>query len=264
VAARRRRISAAGCLAILALALGVTTAGAQGLADAVRRGVQAQRAFVRGKARYEARDYRGARDLLAETVTLDPTYDEAYALLAWSRYHLGEYRAAVITFKALLRRRPDWEGLYDGLGWSRYRLGRHHLASEAFRAALDRNPDFVDALIGLGSAQFELEQYAQALPPLDRALQRMTTLAGVEGPDELAVRAKVAWSLYYVGRYREALAVFQRALRATPDGHGLYNGLGWCYLKLGEKAQARLAFQRALGLKPDYPDAVEGLRQARG
>ena len=247
----------------LGLAAHAARAGSQELLDGLRRGVRSQAALTRGQALYDRRDYRGAREQLAEAVTLDATNDDAMALLGWTQYLLGEYRAAGITFKAALRRQPGWEGLHNGLGWSRLRLQRYHLASEAFLEALDRRPDYTDALIGLGTAQFELGHYEAALPPLQKALQR-TTLFRAPTDELPAARAKVAWSLYYLGRFEEALGSFREALRAAPDGHGLHNGMGWTYLRLGRKTEARAAFQRALVLRPDYEDAREGLRQSSG
>ena len=251
-------------LAGLALLAGTEVAMAQGALDTLRRGVQSQTALNQGRTLYDARDYRGAHDRFAEALALDPANDEALALLGWSQYFLGEYRAAIITFKTALRRQSTWGGLHVGLGWSRFRLGRHHLASEAFRAALDLNPDHVDAMVGLGSAQFELGRYEAALPPLRKAMQRLEPLAGAPPPELPAVRAKTAWALYYLGRHRDALTLFEQAIRATPDWHGLHNGAGWCYLKLGEKKKARTAFERALSLEPGYEDAAEGLRQVAG
>ena len=260
----RRSLAGVAALAAVLLLGAVQALEAQGVLDALRRGVEAQAAFRRGKALYGARDYRGARDRLAEAVTLDPGHDEARALLGWSHYFLGEHRAAIVTFKTALRRQPEWDGLLDGLGWSRLRLRRYHLAAEAFRAALEKNPENTDALIGLGSARFELGEYEAALGPLQDAARRLGPLAGAE-PSELAtVRAKLAWSLYYLDRYGEALGLFEKGIRTNPDLHGLHNGAGWCYLRLGRKPQARAAFQRALALRPDYQDAVEGLRQLGG
>lgn len=249
-------------LGLAALVAAGTMAESQGLLDTLRRGVRAQATYTEARNLHAARNYEGARERLQEALSLEPGHDEARALLGWTEYALGEYRAAIITFKTAIQRQPDWEGLYTGLGWSRFRLKRYHLATEAFRAALDRNADYLDATIGLGSAQFELGRYDAALPPLRTALGRLDPLVGPEPADLHDVRAKTAWSLYYLGRYREALALFERGARSTPDWHGLHNGLGWCHLKLGHKAEARAAFQRALALRPDYQDALEGLRQA--
>ena len=251
---------------LVALLLVVAAPGlhAQGVIESLRRGIEAQQTFRRAKAAYDARDYRTARDRVSEALSLDSDHDEARALLGWSQYFLGEYRAAIITFKVALRRQPAWDGLHDGLGWSRLRLGRYHLASEAFRAALGLNPENVDAMVGLGSAQFELAVYETALPHLQAAVKRLEPLAGPEPPELPGARAKLGWSLYYLERYREALAQFERGLRTQPNLHGFHNGAGWCHLKLGQKGRARAAFERALALRPGYEDALEGLRQVSG
>ncbi len=129
-----------------------------------------------------------------------------------------------------MRRQPSWGGSTTGLGWSRLRLGRYHLAIEAFQSALDLSADHGDALIGLGTALFEPGRYQGAIPPLDRALRGMATAVGRESREAPAVRARLAWCLYYVGRHVEAIG----------------------------------AFERALSLQPGYEDAVEGLRRTRG
>jgi tetratricopeptide (TPR) repeat protein len=258
------RPSAGAALLALLLLVAPTLAPAQSPLGGLRRGVQSQTLLRQGRVLYEAGDYQAARDRLLDAVALDEANDEANALLGWSHYHLGEYRAAAIVFKAGLRRQPSWEGLYDGLGWSRFRLGRYHLAIEAFQAALDLSPDHGDALVGMGAALFELGRYEGAIPPLERGLRGIKTVMGNEALEAPAARARLAWSLYYVGRHVEALDAFERALRAAPRGAGLYNGLGWCHLKLGDRQRARAAFERALALQPGYDDAVEGLRQARG
>ncbi|MGH7264600.1 MAG: tetratricopeptide repeat protein, partial [Candidatus Rokuibacteriota bacterium] len=226
--------------------------------------VRAHTIFRDAKGRYEAGDYRAAHERLVEALALDPEHDDALALLAWSEYFLGYPRAAVMSFKAALRRQPAWEGLYDGLGWSRHRLGRFHLAHEAFRTALDLDPDYVDAMIGAGSTHLELGRHATALPFLQTALRRLEPLAGAKPAELPAVRAKVGWALYHLGRHQEALGHFETAVQARPQWHGLHVGIGWCLLELDRPAEAREAFRRALALRRDDPDALEGLRRTGG
>src|SRR4030095_11628658 len=114
-----------------------------------------------------------------------------------------------------------------GLGWSRLRLGRYHLAVAAFRPALERNPDYLDALHGYGSALLELGDYEGALAPLQKALSGSRRLVGDEPPETAAIRAKVAWSLYYLERHREALEMFIRASLGMPDSYQLHASIGW-------------------------------------
>ena len=183
-----------------------------------RRAMGSQSTFVEGEARYHAEDYRGARERFGEAVVLEPGHDRARALLGWAEYFDGDYPAATITFKTTLRRQPGWEGLYDGLGWSRLRAGHPRLAREAFLAALAVEPEYVDALVGLGSAEFELKRYSEALPPLTTAQRRLKPLFGEEPPQVSDLQVKIAWSLYHLGRYEDALTAFQTGARgdATP------------------------------------------------
>ncbi len=227
-----------------------------------RRSQQAEASLLRGSALLEARSYRQARDHFAEAVALSPERDEARAMLGWSEYFLGDFRGATITFKGALKRQPTWEGLYNGLGWSRLRLRRYHLAAAAFRSALDRNPDYVDASSGLGSALFERGDYEAALPLLEKALHESQRPTGVEPPEVTILRGKIAWSLYYLEREREALAMFVRASLAAPASNEFQVGMGWCYLKLGQNDDAREAFQRAMQLGPTDEAVREGLRRA--
>jgi superkiller protein 3 len=224
--------------------------------------MRAESTFARGNALLEARNYAEARVHFAEATLLYPEHDRARALLAWCDYFLGDFRSAVVGFKAALRRQPTWEGLHNGLGWSRLRLGRPHLAAAAFRPAVERNPEYVDALHGLGSALFRLGQYDTALTFLQEALRGSRALIGDDPPETAVIRAKIAWNLYYLERYREALAGFIRASLAAPDSPQLYAGKGWCYVKLGQKDDARAAFQRALDLRPDDEAVREALKRA--
>jgi tetratricopeptide (TPR) repeat protein len=237
-------------------------AASHGGASAAVRRTQAETSFARGSAMLEARRYHEARDRFAEAVAQNPEHDRARAMLAWSQYFLGDFRGAVGSFKTALERQPTWEGLANGLGWSRLRIGRYQLAADAFRDALNRNPDYVDAWNGLGSALFEHGDYDAALPPLQRALEGYRHLAGVEPGEVATLRGKIAWSLYYRERYREALAMFIRASLAAPSAQTFQVGMGWCYLQLGQQAEARTAFRRAEKLGPNDEVVREGLRRA--
>jgi serine/threonine-protein kinase len=219
----------------------------------------AQTLFTSGRGLFESRRYREAREHLRRGLELDPSDDTARALFGWTQYFLGDYREATISFKTALRRQPTWEGLYAGLGWSRLQLGRARLALVSFRDALDRNPRYSDALIGAGSALFGLAQYESALPLLEEALRNLNAAEGSDAAVADVVRSKTAWTLYHLGRYRDAESLFQRAIQTRPDRPQLLAGLGWCYLRLGRPTDARRAFEQALGLQPGYPDAVEGL-----
>jgi tetratricopeptide (TPR) repeat protein len=232
--------------------------------DRFRQGVRAQQSYHAGLEKYLARDYDGAIPLLLKAVELEPTFDDAEAYLAWSYYHAGQYAHATKHFRQALTRQPNWEGLHNGLGWSRHRLKRYTLALESFRQSLSLDPRYRDAAVGFAYSLFELGRYAEALPHLERL-----TAEGEGGPlssptsDVDEVRARLAWTLFYLGDFARARDQFRRGAAARPDWAGMHNGLGWSLLRLGDRASARAAFSRAITLLPDYADARDGLASAR-
>jgi tetratricopeptide (TPR) repeat protein len=242
---------------------GSTDVGAVGLLDGLRRGLRAQNAFTRGMSLYKQRQYRQASAVFVEAVEIDPSFDEAWAVLGWSSYFAGDYSAAIAAFGAALQRQPTWEGLYDGLGWSRLRLGRLRLARDTFKTALDLNADYADAQMGLGEAYFRLGDYDRAQTAFKAAERRLRPVVGGD-PEELRqIRARLAWTLYHLERFPEAVEAFLLALRGRPADPELHLGLGWAYLGLRRKVDARAAFERALALQPGYREAERGLARAR-
>lgn len=236
-------------------------AGVQNAVSEFKRGDQASRTYFQGYERYMARDFEGAVPLFGKALQMDPNLDDARAYLAWSYYYLGKYPEATLEFKRAIPRRPDWQGLYAGLGWSRYRVARYHLALQSFQDALRIEPQFHDAKVGLGFTLFELRRYDEAAPALESALLSAPGRLEDSRPyDKGPIRAKLAWSLYYRGRYGEAREQFERGIREHPDWWGLYGGLGWTLLQLGDRPAARRAFEKALGLQPQYTDAREGMK----
>ena len=75
---------------------------------------------------------------------------------------------------------------------------------------LNRNPDY---------ALFERGNHGEALPQLEKAVNGSRRMFGPEPPELTMLRGKMAWSLYYLDRPREALAMFIRASLAAPESY---------------------------------------------
>lgn len=263
MANERGRLRMRDGVILLSLCVAMLAGGCAAAAQ-IRAGMQAYSAYGEGADRYKTKDYAGAIPYLEQALSLQPDFDDAEALLAWSYYHTGKYAEATRHFRQAIARQPKWEGLHDGLGWSRYQVGRYHLALESFRQALALDPRYRDAGVGYAYALFELGRYAEALPHLER-LTREGEGGASQAPssDVENVRSRYAWVLFYLGDYVKAREQFTKGLAARPEWSGLHNGLGWTYLRLGDKVRARQSLQRALQLSPDLADAKEGLAQLR-
>lgn len=224
----------------------------------------AQRAYEAGLARYEAADYKAAVSHFERALALDAAFDDARAYLAWSHYSLGAYTPATRQFRLALERKPDWPGLHDGLGWSRYQVGHYQLALESFERALALDPPYRDAQVGRAYTLYMLERYREARDLLANLVREAEGLGPkTRAADLEPIRARYAWTLFYLRDYPAAREQFTRGVAAHPDWAGLHNGLGWTYLRLGDRARAAQSFQRALALRKDFADAQEGLALAR-
>ncbi len=70
----------------------------------------------------------------------------------------------------------------------------------------------------------------------------------------------------YLGRYREAIAIFSDGIRDHPEDARMYRHRGHRYLTIREFDKALIDFERARGLIAGTPDQVEpdGIPNARG
>jgi Tfp pilus assembly protein PilF len=76
-----------------------------------------------------------------------------------------------------------------------------------------------------------------------------------------------ALALSACGRFKEALAAFEAALRQAPGRAGFHYGKGCVFEKIGENARARQSFERAVALEPNHGLALSrlaGLAMERG
>ena len=249
-------------LQLVLLLVSCTGTLAQSLARPRERS-QAVRSYADGLERYRAKEYSAAIPLFRRALELEPDFDEAETRLAWSLHQSGQYLDATLHFRQVLVRQPGWPELHDGLGWSRFQVNRYNLALEAFRQALALDPRHRGARVGLAYSLFELGRYAEALPQLERLTGEGEGSAS-HGllPDVEEVRARLAWTRFYLGDYTRAREQFLRGLAARPEWAGLHNGLGWTHLRLGDRGQAATSFRRALALRPSFADARDGLDQA--
>src|SRR5512132_4385263 len=60
---------------------------------------------------------------------------------------------------------------------------------------------------------------------------------------------------YKSAKYKEAVAAFNRAIKAAPKSDEAYNNRGLAYAKLGQRDNALKDYDEALKLNPDLSDA---------
>lgn len=100
-----------------------------------------------------------------------------------------------------------------------------------------------------GSRLFDQRKFAEAIPYLERALEKAT---------EARTRSDVLTSLgncyNELNRFKESLEYYDRALREDPTNHKAYVGQGVVYRLSGDYDKAAQSYSKALELAPDYAE----------
>jgi Flp pilus assembly protein TadD len=123
-------------------------------------------------------------------------------------------------------------------------------AAEAdFRRALEMNPDQPQVLNYLGYGLVDRgEKLDEALGLIKRAV--------AADPDKGYIIDSLAWALFRLGRYEEALEPMERASLLVPVDPIVTDHLGDVYWMVGRKLEARFQWRRALSFEPTEKDAV--------
>jgi len=135
-------------------------------------------------------------------------------------------------------------------------MDRHDEAVAHLEAMAAARPDRWDALSQVGDVLRRLERFEEAIDPYTRALAR------IGEPRERH------WTVLYsrgiaherAGRWPEAEADFEAALRLSPDQPYVLNYLGYTWIDRGENLERGKAMvERAVQLRPDDGYIVDSL-----
>ena len=128
-----------------------------------------------------------------------------------------------------------------------YSAGRVGEVVDLAERLLDRHPDSAIVYNLLGAALLGARQPQRAEAALRRAHER-----GIRHP---AICNNFGMALAALGRFQEAIALYEEALALDPAYAIGRNNLGNALKECGRRAEALDAYRAATALKPDYADA---------
>ncbi len=135
--------------------------------------------------------------------------------------------------------------LHAELGSLYLQEGNLVVALEELLIAISIDPDYAKAYNARGLAHY----YIKEMDLAERDFQRALSI----DPNDPEIHNNYGWFLCQVGREKEAIAFFQRAIRnplyETPEK--AYLNAGACYTRLGNLTQAEDFVQHSLRIKPD-------------
>jgi len=121
--------------------------------------------------------------------------------------------------------------------------GQLDAAERCFRAALEIQPDYPSALGNLAVVLRQAGRPGDALPLLERLVQRLPELA----------QAHYSLGNVYsdLARFDDAIAAFRKATELDPRSAESWVNLGNAFLGAGQRSEALQCFRQAVALQPD-------------
>jgi len=237
------------------------------------RQISSDASFKVAQCLYNLKDYQGLKDYLSRNIDsyqhegVEATY--AYFYLAEAEYYLGNYDEAREKYLMALKRSNDKyiESIVRlGLAWSAlkredFKEGFLHLQQIHTDTLNKREQESVKLLEATLFSQ--LNRYEEAIPVyewlISKAEPPQTIMEGYLGKAD---------SLYNLGNFKEAIAVYREALdRLSAEEleyssiDRLHYGLAWAYLKEGEFKEAINEFQKVVQKSDDKIIKVAALCQ---
>jgi tetratricopeptide (TPR) repeat protein len=139
-------------------------------------------------------------------------------------------RAALDHLHTAARGQPELAFLQATIGEVHEQLDQPAEADAAYRRAIAADPRFVPAFVALGLLYIDYGHENLGVAVLDVGAQ-------LNDGDALAF-AGLGRGMAKLGRHREALAAFERALRLDPRNHELLFRLGMSHAELRERSAA--------------------------
>jgi tetratricopeptide (TPR) repeat protein len=220
-----------------------------------------------------------AEESFRRAIRLAPASAATHSDLGIALAQQRKFAEAEQSFREALRLQPDLAAGYNNLGLTLIKQKRLDEAIAAIRRAIELVPTFADAHNNLGLALAARGQvldsvdcYRQALrfdphhanaqTNLNRALGHTAHRPPSPAPPpsrnkeyyiEQAVR------FFKEGRFEDAIAAFQEAIRVQPDFAEPHANLGNIYKGLGRLDEAAASYREALRIEPGPPETHHNL-----
>lgn len=209
----------------------------------VRRRLQADRLALL----FEHDQVDVARAELQQVVASEAVEDFYFAAQVFQAQAL--YRDSIPLLEKVLAERQDSIQALFLYGAAQERLGDRTSSVATFERLLAVAPDHAPALNYLGYMLVEESEN------LDQALRFIQRAVAFE-PDNGAYVDSLGWALFKLGRYQEAEAHLQWAVRLIPQDPTIHEHLGDLYVVLEDTEQAKRWYQGAIDLGGDSVEEV--------
>ena len=141
---------------------------------------------------------------------------------------------------------PNYWATYNKAGVFYFVNARYGDAAKMFQQVVTLVPDNLRGYNNLGASYQQLGQHEKALQVFSQSLARRPSWEAY---------ANVGTALYFLGRYSDSAAAYEKASELAPNEYVIWQNLGEAYSRLADGGpRARVAFERAVKLANDALD----------
>lgn len=173
----------------------------------------------------------------------------------------GRLDAAAKCLYEIVKDNPDrFADVYNKLGVIHHRKGLSEKAIAYFEKALKVNPAYTEAALNLSIAYNEIGRYEEAHKIFDSAVKTVCKTRMIKDPyieGKLAnEHARLGDQYCNLGRLKEAIGEYKKALKLRPKFADIITLLGIAYRDNGELEAAIKALSKAQKINPKYLPAI--------
>ena len=162
----------------------------------------------------------------------------------------GQLEAAEKLYRQAAEIDPDCARAYLNIGNVLETRNELEEAEANYRMALKRDPEYGGAYANLGKICLDKQAYTEALELYNKASQLLPGAAGLEA------LIGIGFSLSQLGRSRESIAAYEKALRYAPHHEGANLALSHLLIQDGQHERAASLLEKFLA---HHPDQAQGL-----
>jgi Flp pilus assembly protein TadD len=174
----------------------------------------------------------------------------------WRWLQTGDFARAEREFQTVLKRSPQFYPSETALGYLDLARSNHPAALERFNRVLQARAEYVPALVGRGETLLALSREVDALAPFEAAVKldpklveigrRVEVLRARAAQENVASARRAAQA----NRLDEAVALYEKAIAASPESAFLLRDLADVESKQGKTDQALARYRKAIELDP--------------
>lgn len=179
-------------------------------------------------------------------------------------FEQGKLNDSLRCFLELIKDNPyRFADVHNKVGVIYHNKGIPENAIASFEKALKVNPSYTEAAINLSIVYNELGKYEEASKIFHMAVKTVSKARKIKDPyieGKLANEHAHLGSQYYdLGRYKEAIIEYKKALKLRPWFADIITQLGIAYRDNGEFEKAIETFQKAIEINQRHLPAVINL-----